>query len=261
VRVSPLLARALDAALRGARVTGGLVDPTVGRAMRAIGYDVDFDVLRRRPSAATVRLEPVAGWQAIEFERATRTVRIPPGVELDLGSVGKALAADLAALEAGRALGGSAGVLVSLGGDVAMAGHAPDGGWRILAADSSATPAGSDGEVVALSSGAIATSSTTVRRWQRGGVTVHHIVDPRTGAPAGGRWRTASVVAASCVDANIAATAAILMGDDATAWLERQHLAARLVDQTGSVVRVAGWPMPARASRDDTAPSFTETAR
>ncbi|TMC64415.1 MAG: FAD:protein FMN transferase, partial [Chloroflexi bacterium] len=140
-------------------------------------------------------------------------------VELDFGSTGKALAADLAVAAALAALGGDPGVLVSLGGDVAIGGRAPGGGWRILAADSSATAPESDGEVIALTSGAVATSSTTVRRWTRGETTVHHIVDPRTGAPAESPWRTASVVAANCVDANIAATAAILLGETAPEWL------------------------------------------
>jgi FAD:protein FMN transferase len=242
--VSPLMARAIEAALRGARATDGLVDPTVGRAMRAIGYDEDFAVIGHRHRGPIIHLVPVPGWQAIDYRGVGRTVRLRPGIELDFGSTGKALAADLAVAAALAALGPDAGVVVSLGGDVAMAGRAPDGGWRILAADSSAVAPDADGEVVALHDGAIATSSTTVRRWTRGETTVHHIIDPRTGAPAQSPWRTASVVAGTCVDANIAATAAILLGEAAPDWLAARRLPARLVSVDGCVERLAGWPNP-----------------
>jgi thiamine biosynthesis lipoprotein len=164
-------------------------------------------------------------------------------VELDLGSTGKALAADLGAAAAVAAMG-RGGVLLSLGGDIATAGTVPDDGWRVLAADESTTPSDADGEVIAIGGGALATSGTSSRRWTRDGVTLHHLIDPRTGLPADGPWRTASVAAATCVDANIAATAAIVRGRSAVPWLEERGLAARLVSTSGQVVRVAGWPAP-----------------
>jgi thiamine biosynthesis lipoprotein len=99
-------------------------------------------------------------------------------------------------------------------------------------------------ETISITSGGIATSSTTVRRWTRGGVALHHIIDPVTGLPSEGPWRTATVVAGTCVDANIASTAAIVIGTGAVAWLEANRLAARLVDRAGSVHRVSGWPAP-----------------
>jgi thiamine biosynthesis lipoprotein len=238
------MAHAIEAALRGAEATDGLVDPTVGRAMRAIGYDEDFALVGHRHRGPIVHVVPVPGWQAIDYRAVARTVRLRPGIELDFGSTGKALAADLAAAAALASLGSDAGVLVSLGGDVALAGRAPEGGWRILAADSSTTSPESDGEVIAMADGAVATSSTTVRRWTRGDTEVHHIIDPRTGAPAQSPWRTASVVAATCVDANIAATAAIVLGDAAPDWLAARGLAARLVAADGRIERVAGWPTP-----------------
>jgi thiamine biosynthesis lipoprotein len=168
-------------------------------------------------------------------------------VELDLGSTGKGLAADLAAAAALAAIRAGrdpdrGGALVSLGGDIAVGGTPPAGGWRILIAEDSETPADSAGEVVAIESGAIATSSTTVRRWQRGERTLHHVIDPRTGGPVDSPWRTASVVAATCVDANTAATAAIVLGDRAIAWLEAVRLPARLVALDGTVTRLNGWP-------------------
>ena len=239
--VSPLLARALGTALHAARATDGAVDPTIGRALRLLGYDDDFARLPRDGTPGPFTVASVPGWQAIRFDPATRHVRIPAGVELDFGATGKGLAADLAAETALDAMDG-AGVLVSLGGDVATDGQPPVGGWRVLLADDNGAAPDGPGEVVRLDGGAVATSSTTVRRWKRGGVVRHHLLDPATGLPAAGPWRTATVVAATCADANAAATASIIMGDRAPAWLARHGLAARLVTHDGSVLRVAGWP-------------------
>lgn len=247
VPVSRLLADAVAAGLRGAHLSEGLVDPTVGRAMRLIGYDDDFERLTDRAGSAPLRLEPVPGWQVIELDQAMPSVRIPIGVELDLGSTGKALAADLAAA-AGIESMGRGGALVSLGGDISVAGTAPNGGWRVLVAEDSALPVDTDGEVVTLHDGAIATSSVTVRRWQRDGAQLHHLVDPRTGAPTTGPWRTASVAAATCLDANIAATTAIVLGEAAPDWLAERGLAARLVGRDGDIRTTPGWPVPAEVA-------------
>jgi thiamine biosynthesis lipoprotein len=261
VRVSDLLVRAIGDALRAAAATDGLVDPTVGRAVRATGYDADFASVPGRvamapglgrgtvplatPPGPVVRIESVPGWRAVRLDSAARTIKLPHGVELDLGSTGKALAAELAAGAAAERLGPGAGVLVSLGGDIAVSGRTPPGGWQVaVGEDSSADPLDLD-EVVSLASGGMATSSTTIRRWRHDGVDVNHIVDPRTGAPAAGPWRTATVVALTCTEANAAATAAIIRGADAPAWLASLGLPSRLVGVDGSVVRLGGWPGPA----------------
>jgi thiamine biosynthesis lipoprotein len=146
------------------------------------------------------------------------------------------------------AAAGGGGVLVSLGGDIAVAGEPPAGGWPIQVSEDSASPIQADEEVIAITSGGMATSSTTVRRWTRGGAELHHIIDPETGQPAAGPWRTATVVAATCVDANIASTAAIVKGEMALTWLEDQGLPARLVDRLGVVWRTAGWPVSQQAT-------------
>ncbi len=248
VSVSPLLAEAIDVAMRAARETDGAVDPTVGRAMRAIGYDRDFAALADRTGPIDLRLEPIPGWETVDVSRPRREVRLRPGVELDLGSTGKALAADLAAAAALATADGDPatrpGVLVSLGGDIAMVGAAPDGGWRILIAENSETPPDGEGETIALDGGALATSSTTVRRWRRGTVSLHHLVDPRTGGPADSPWRTVTVAAPTCIDANTAATAAIVLGVDGLAWLNTVDHPARLVSVDGEIVRINGWPSP-----------------
>ncbi len=242
VRISPLLTLALGTALRVAGETGGAVDPTVGRAMRAIGYDDDFALIAGRGAPLHITLAPIPGWRAVHLDERARLLRIPAGVELDLGSTGKALAADLAATAAfeGHAAGG---VLVSLGGDIATAGRPPAGGWRILIAEDSETPVDSAGDVISIDGGAIATSSTTVRRWHGpDGAQVHHLIDPSTSTPAVSPWRTVTVAADRCVDANAAATATIVMGTAGHDWLERTGLPGRLVGTDGEVARVGRWP-------------------
>lgn len=241
VAVGPLLARAIATALRGARLSEGAVDPTVGAAVRLAGYDGDFESLPADGPSIRLVEHRIPGWKAIRFSPALGTVRIPRGVEIDLGATAKALASDLAAEAASRAIAGG-GVLVSLGGDIAVAGEPPAGGWSIQVSEDSAAPIRTGEETVSIASGGLATSSITVRRWTRGGAQLHHIIDPATGLPVDGLWRTATVAAATCADANIASTAAIVKGEAAVAWLEAHHLAARLVDREGRVSRVAGWP-------------------
>ncbi len=255
VAVSPLLLEAVEVAVRAARVTGGLVDPTVGAAMSAIGYDRDFSQVAPAGPALRVELRPVPGWRRIRVERRTSTVQIPTGAQLDLGATAKAFGADRAA--AAVAARCRSGVLVNLGGDLAIAGRAPAGGWRVRVADDHAAaavddpaaaaaaaddPAAAERPTVAVRSGGLATSSTSVRRWARGGMWMHHLVDPSTGRPAPEWWRTVSVAAGSCVDANIASTASVILGPSAPAWLADRRLPARLVDATGAVTVVAGWP-------------------
>ena len=93
-----------------------------------------------------------------------------------------------------------------------------------------------------INDGGLATSSTLGRAWRRGGADLHHIIEPSTGRPARSSWRTVSVAAASCVDANIASIAAILRAERAIGWLDGLRLPARLVRHDGTVVTVAGWP-------------------
>jgi thiamine biosynthesis lipoprotein ApbE len=241
--VTPLLAQALATALRAAELTEGAVDPTVGEAVRSAGYSVDFDAVPADGAPLTLAVSPVPGWRRMRLFPVTRRVEIDAGVEIDLGATAKALAADLAAAAALDAMHGG-GVLVSLGGDVSVAGDPPVEGWHIQIAEDSRAAITPDGETIAIRTGGVATSSTTVRRWRRGGVELHHIIDPATGLPAAGPWRTVSVVAGSCVDANIAATAAIVRGATAAAWLDKAGLPARLVDRSGAMTRVGGWPAP-----------------
>ena len=216
-RVGTLLAQLVRVALDAAGATDGLVDPTLGRAVRAAGYDRTFaDVAADGPAVAP---GPTGRWRDVRLDGDLLDL---PDVELDLGATAKAWAADRAA----RAIG--AECVVSLGGDVAAVGR-----WPIAVGDP-----GDRTEVVEVEGG-LATSSTVRRSWRRGGVGQHHVVDPRTGRPAEPRWRTVSVAARSCVEANTASTAAVVLGDDAPGWLA--DVPARLVGRDGLVVRTGGW--------------------
>jgi FAD:protein FMN transferase len=240
VRVDPLLVAALGAAIAAAEDTAGLVDPTVGRALESLGYDRDFAELRGRDSPAAVPVPtPVHAWRQIGTD-PEGAVWVPPGVLLDLGAVGKAFAADLVAASIARGVG--ADCVVSLGGDVAVGtSGSPGHPWQVAVAE---RPDQEPAQLVVLEHGGVATSTTTHRRWRRGGVMVHHLLDPRTGRPVSGTWRTASVAAASCVAANTASTAALVLGPAAQAWLTERGLPARLVTTDGAVTAVGGWPEP-----------------
>jgi thiamine biosynthesis lipoprotein len=201
-RVSALLSGAVHTALAAARDTGGAVDPTTAPG---------------RPGR----------WASVDLDPHRRVLNVPEGVEIDVGATGKALMADRIARDVRRATG--AAVLVNLGGDIAVAGGAE---WDIGVADDHA--ATSADQVIRIRSGGLATSSTVVRPG--------HIIDPATGEPVESPWRTVSVAARSCVAANTATTAAIVLGERAPAWLAARALPARLVAHDGSVVRVGGWP-------------------
>ena len=244
VRVGATLLDAITVALRAAAVTDGIVDPTVGRTLRLAGYDRDFELVRERDGALfRASFASVPGWRHVRVDAEARTVTVPQGIELDLGATAKALAADRAAAAAAAATG--SGVLVSLGGDVAVAGIPPFGGWSIRLADNHAAPLDGPGPTVAIHEGGLATSGTTVRRWSAGAPELHHIIDPRSGRPAATPWRTVTVAAGSCVDANTASTAAVILGDQAPAWLSARGLPARLVNTSGRASSAGNWPAQA----------------
>lgn len=261
--ISGVLAEAVAAALRGAEQTGGDVDPTVGSAVAALGYDCDFALVEQDGAPLRLTVRPVPGWRRIAFDPARRTLAVPAGVRLDLGATAKAWAADRAALDLAGALG--CGVLVGLGGDIAVAGPPPRNGWTIRVQDATdradpddpADPADPDGPRtdVVIREGGLATSGTAARRWSRGGAAVHHIVDPRTGLAARTPWRTVSVTAATCLDANIASTAAVIRGDRAPGWLTGLGLDARLVAEDGTVRTVGRWPAEHTEAREPGAPT------
>ena len=236
VSVSPLFLDAVQEALRAAHLTDGAVDPTLGEALVAYGF---FDASEPTGARPGLTLRRVSGADAITIDSAGSTVTVARGVRLDLGATAKALAADRSAAAASAAAG--CGVLVGLSGDLSMCGEPPTEGWRVRVTDDHRAGVDAPGQWIELRSGGLATSSTTVRRREQGRIT-HHLIDPTTGAPADEHFRTVSVAAASCLDANIASTAAIIRGERAVAWLDGTGLPSRLVRADGTVLHVAGWP-------------------
>jgi FAD:protein FMN transferase len=263
VRIGPLFAEALTLALRAAELTDGDVDPTIGSALVIAGYDRDWRLLeppeenrrpenrpstspspRERDPTSRIAMRAVCGWRNLMFDPAAYTVRVPSGFTLDLGATAKAWAADRAAQAA--ALAGGCGALVGLGGDIATSGPAPARGWQIHVTDDHRSGPTAPGQTVSIRSGGLATSSTAVRRWRHAGKTMHHIIDPATGLPVREVWRTISVAAASCADANIATTAALIRAGAAPAWLAGLGVPARLVSRAGRVYAIGEWPAQAR---------------
>lgn len=250
-RVSPLFRLLLERALDAARMTGGAVDPTLGSDLAALGHG---PALTATPGIRSVPVSPLPspsdavatrapGWTCLRLDADTLT--LPAGLSLDLGASAKAVAADLAAAEVHRRLG--CGVLVSLGGDLASAGPGPQdkqseakpGQWQILVQDLPADPA----QHISLAPGfALATSSTQKRRWLHQGTQVHHILDPRFGLPAEPVWRSVTVAAPTCLEANAFSTGAIVRGFKALEWFRTQGISARFVDSSGRVATTGGWP-------------------
>ncbi|HEX3614895.1 MAG TPA: FAD:protein FMN transferase [Solirubrobacteraceae bacterium] len=232
VVVSKLLFDAVREAIRAARLTGGAVDPTVGQVLVAHRINPPL-------SNQPVRIAPVPGYTVVKLDEPNCSIALPAGAQLDLGATAKALAADTAASAARTAAG--CGVLVGLCGDIAVAGESPERGWQIRVTDDH-RDGDAPGQTIAIQAGGLATSSVTVRRSGDGPDAVHHLMNPGTGHPVDGPWRTVTVTAASCLDANTASTAAIVLGDDAPDWLEQRGIPARLVDHNGTAHYVAGWP-------------------
>ena len=240
VRVSSLLFEALAVSYEVAERTHGAVDPTIGNAIAALGYDKDLKEVQARPVHPAAPLRSSAGFTHLHLNSARRTVRIPRGVRLDLGSSAKAFAADRAAARICHELG--SGVMVSLGGDIAVAGTPPPGGWAVGIAVDSSTPVDRVDQVVAIRGGGLASSSTAVRTWDSGARRVHHIIDPRSGDCVAPYWTLVSATGESCVAANAVSTAAIVWGDRALRQLEPFEQAVRMVRHDGQIFSLNGWP-------------------
>lgn len=237
-RISPLLAELIQAALDAAGTTGGAVDPTLGWTLTELGYDSDLDARAHESSAVPagqIVVHRRTDWRVVRVDGLYLTM--PPGTLLDLGATAKAHAADHCATTVARRLG--CGVMVSLGGDLRVAGPAPDGGWGVLVQDGPAEPASA---IRLTGADAVATSSTAHRTWRYRDQLHHHVIDPASGRPAAAVWRTATVAADTCLRANTLSTAALVWGHDAPDHLRRMNAVARLVSSDGTVTTLGGWP-------------------
>jgi len=233
--VSPTLAEVLALALRGAAMTGGLVTPLVLEALEYAGYDRDFTAIAAGalPAAAAPPAHPAADWRCISVDPLRGSVHRPPDLRLDLGGVAKGWAADRAA----RLIAHHGPALVDVGGDIAVSGPRRDGAaWPIGVQD---PRGGADPlAVLLIASGGVATSGRDYRHWRQGDVERHHIIDPRTGAPAATDLLSVTVVAPRVADAEIAAKATLILGSaDGLSWLHaRPWLAGLLVRDDGIVL-------------------------
>lgn len=241
LEVSWLFLVTLEEALRAAQETDGIVDPTLGHVIELNGFDTDFVEATTSGSGSRTRFQRVPGWRRIRLDRASRTVTLPPGVRIDLGATALAGCADRAARSVAAET--RTGVLVNIGGNVAVAGPPPSGGWRVRVIDRHDAPVEeAPGVTLSLRHGGIATSGVGSTRWSRGGLTLHHLIDPTTGGRPPSCWETVSVVAESCLEAAIASTASVILGLRAPRWLGERGHAARLVPARGTPVTMGGWP-------------------
>ena len=228
VTVAPATLDLVELAVQWWQATGGCFDPTVLPALEALGYDRDR-ATGHGPIGAGA---PAPGCAGIEIDRDGGTVRLPDGVRIDLGGIGKGRAVDLLANRLHDVPGG----LVDLGGDLRVWGTPPSNGagWPIAVED---LRDGSTLAILGLTDGAVATSSTLRRTWVDGSRTAHHLVDPGSGAPVAGDLVTVTVVAGLATAAEVLAKAAIVTG---TVGAARQLLEAH--DVAAIVVPAAGPP-------------------
>jgi thiamine biosynthesis lipoprotein len=237
VAISRTLVNLVDTALGEASRSSGAVDPTIGRDLVRIGYDRDIHLIGDSHEAVPDAPQGRPTWRDVKLDRFAGLLTVPAGCALDLGASAKARTADWAAADLHDRFG--CDVLVEIGGDLAVAGRKRD--WQVTVAERGGE-LGPHSQQVSLSSGGMATSTTTIRRWQRADAEINHIIDPVSGNTAGGPWRTVTVAAASATHANTCSTAAIVLGHNALAWVRGQGVAARLIDRSGEIVTVGGWP-------------------
>jgi len=229
ISVAPVTVTLVERAIEGWERTGGLFDPTVLANLEALGYDRSFEQVHSsvHPAASS----PAPGCGGIVLDPVGSTLTIPDGVRFDPGGIGKGLAADLVCGELLAA--GAAGGCVNLGGDLRVFGEAPTpDGWIVGLED----PYDKEREMVRarIVDAAVATTCRTFRTWERGGVQVHHLIDPATGASAWTDLASVTVVAGTAWWAEVLAKAAFLAGPaHAAAFIGGSAISGVLVDDGG----------------------------
>ena len=239
VRVSPVLVHAVEAALLMAAATQGLCDPTVGLSVISAGYDRSFELVDAEGPGPRVAHRRGGAWRLVEADRDASTVMVPAGYALDLGGSAKGWAVDGAIDVVNQSLlpgFPDAGVCISAGGDLAVSGRPPVGGWPVIIRERLDASDGLPEREIQLLRGAMATSGATQRQWRRDGTAGHHIIDPETGEPGISSWTLVTTFSDSCLVADTMATAAWLLGEDAPRKLERWGIGARLLGHDGREV-------------------------
>lgn len=239
IAVSPDLAELLALAQRFHATTGGVFEPAVLPQLEAAGYDRSFEQVERESAAA---IDPHAAprrWSIADLRiGAEGSVEAPAGLRIDLGGIGKGFAVDRAA----RMLAPVRNALVNAGGDMAAIGHGSDGDGWLASVDDPHEP-GRPLSLLRLHGEAIATSSRAARWWRRGDAVLHHIIDPRTGAPAQNDIVSVTVVAPVAVQADVFAKSALILGRErGIEFLEKQGVSGMFVFADRSSAATARWP-------------------
>ncbi len=236
VIVSKLLFDVLMEALAAAEATDGLYDPTLLQQLTRLGYDRTFDALPSVQAETTYHGQPGGAWRSIHVEPKIRCVVLPVGAHLDFGGIAKGMAVD-AALERLQETGIQT-ALVNAGGDLAVRGLPPEADhWSVAIAGKDVSWA------LPLHHGAIATSGIARRHWLQGSEQRHHLLDPRTGLPVSNELWSVSVVAARCIQAEISAKVAFILGsENGKAFFARHQLAGLFVNGDGTWEVAGRWP-------------------
>ena len=233
--VSPLLFAVVSAALAAAHATDGIYDPTLLPQLRQAGYDRSFDQIAHQQPSMNNPTSPGGAWRTMRLDAAAHSIFLPTDAQIDLGGIAKGMAVDAAmGLLQARDVDAA---LLNAGGDLGAIGLPPTlDHWPV------AVP---DGSVISLRSGAMATSGKTRRHWWQGDLARHHLIDPRTGTSAQSALQTVTVVADQCMQAEVAAKVAFILGIDAAlAFLVEHHLEGVLWLDDLTTVMTDGWPHP-----------------
>jgi thiamine biosynthesis lipoprotein len=230
ISVSPLLTTVLAQALKAARKTEGIFDPTLLPQLQQAGYDRSFELLDKADERnAKETICPISpGWQQIRLDQANGTVELPTGTAIDLGGIAKGWTVD----QASELLASWGPSLVDAGGDMRARGLPGGAVWPVGVED----PFSPDEQLMTLGleNCAVATSTVGKRTWQRNGQRFHHLIDPRTGQSSASGLHTVTVLASSATEAEVAAKTALVLGSvEGTAWLRCQGNVAILIRRSG----------------------------
>ncbi len=233
--LSEVLWAVLITAIDVAQQSGGIVTPTLLDAVKAAGYTQDFAA--GPGDAAPTHIPSATAWTTIELDTRLRAVRLPEGLHLDLSGIAKGWAAD----EAVRRLCAYGPALIDAGGDIAVSGPMADGAPWPVGVENPLDPDVSLG-LLMLSGGGVATSGRDYRRWKVGDTWHHHIIDPRSGRPAETDALTATVIAPSAREAEMAAKLLFILGDEGMAWIEdRPGYAGMMLCEDGTQQESSRW--------------------
>jgi thiamine biosynthesis lipoprotein len=233
VQVSEVLWGVFQASLEAERQSAGLVTPTLLDSLVGAGYNASFDRLPVDQAETLTGLCCSFTLQDVEVETSNHTIQLPRGLHLDFGGVAKGWAAH----QAVKRLQAYGPALVDAGGDIAISGLQPGGEPWLVGVDDPHQP-GNNLEVLQLGHCGVATSGRDYRRWKQAGSWKHHIIDPRSGEPAVTDVLSATVVAPTVLEAEVAAKVVLILGSrDGFAWLEaRPNFAGLVVLEDGEIL-------------------------